>query len=273
MPEQVVQSTAPWAPLQPFLQTGFSEAQRLYNQGGPQYYPNSTVAQFGQDTQNALGMFRNAATQGTAVPGAATNQLTQTLQGDYLNSNPHLDAMFNNAASRITENYQEAVAPQIAANFGLSGRTGSNMAFANANQNAQQALGDSLSGLAANIYGNNYQQERGRQMQAAGMAPSVAPLGYYDASQLLNVGELTDAKAQQNITDQYNRYTFNQNRPYDNLGRYMGFLGGNYGTTTSAPYNSFANNLGLGLSVAGGIDELLGSTSYGGLGGLLGSIF
>ena len=53
----------------------------------------------------------------------------------------------------------------------------------------------------------------------------------------------------------------------------MGYLGGSYGSSTSQPYNEFTNALGTGLTVAGGLDELLGYTGYGGLGGLLGSIF
>ena len=246
MPEQIVTSTsAPWEQQQPYLLQGFQEAQNLLGQGGPSYFPDSTVAPMGNITRQALNQVRRTAQAGTPVPGAATDQLTQTLQGDYLNSNPYLDAMYNQAANRVTEHYQEAVAPQIAGNFGLSGRTGSNMAFANAMQNSRQDLGDSLAQMAGNIYGQNYQQERGRQMQAAGMAPSIAPLSYYDQSQLLNVGETYDQQAQREIGDQFNRYMFEQERPYDNLGRYMGYLGGNYGQTQTQPFDSTARNLGL----------------------------
>lgn len=265
MAQQIVSTSAPWEPQQPFLTYGFDQAKSLYGQGGPQYYPDSTVAQFGADTTGAMGTIRNLATQGTAVPGAATNQIASTLQGDYLNSNPYLDAMYNNAASRVTENYREAVAPSIAANFGMSGRSGSNMAFANTMQNSQQQLADSLGGMAANIYGQNYANERNNQMQAAQMAPSIAPLSYYDAQQQLNVGNMMDAKAQQNIQDQFDRFMFNQERPYDNLGRYMGYIGGGYGNTQTGQHNSLAENLGLGLTGAGLANQLFP--------GLLGGLF
>lgn len=265
---------APWGPIQPYLRSGFNRADALYQKGGPQYYPQSTVAPFGQSTNQAFDMFRGNATQGTPVPQAATDQVAQTLQGDYLNSNPYLDAMYNNAASRVTENYQEAVAPSIGAQFDSAGRFGSGM-YENAMQNSQQQLGDSLGMMASNIYGGNYENERNRQMQAASMAPSIAPLPYYDASQLLKVGEMEDAKEQQNVGDQFNRYMFNQQRPYDNLGRYMSMIQGNYGGETTQPIfqNSTAQNLGLGLAGIGLADSLLGSTSYGGIGGLLGSVF
>lgn len=248
----------PWLPLQPYLQRGFQGAQNLYNQGGPSYFPGSTVAQYGADTNSALGMVRDQAMQGSPVAGAAGQQVTDTLQGDYLNSNPYLDAMYNNAARGVTRNYSEAVAPSIAANFGLGGRTGSNMAFANTMDSSRDALAQNLSGMAANMYGENYENERGRQMQASQLAPQTAQLGYYDASQLLNVGQQYDTQAQNNINDQFNRYQFEQERPYDNLGRYMGYLGGNYGSRTTEPSynNDLARNLGLAGAGIGAAQEL-----------------
>lgn len=267
-------TTAPWSGQQPYLQQGFRGAQKLYSRGGPKYFPGDTVADFGGDTTRALDMYRDTAMGGSAIPGAAVDQVSGTLQGDYLNSNPYLDAMYNNAASRITENYQEAVAPSIGAQFDSAGRFGSGM-YQNMMQNSQQQLGDSLGGLAANIYGSNYENERNRQMQASSMAPSIAPLSYYDASQLMNVGEMSDAQRQREIDANFNRYMHKQERPYDNLNRYMASVTGNYGGVNTQPIykNSTAQNLGLGLAGVGLADSLLGSTSYGGLGGLLGSFF
>ena len=42
----------PWAKQSPYLQYGFDEAARLYQQGGPQYYPGSTVAGFAPEQQD-----------------------------------------------------------------------------------------------------------------------------------------------------------------------------------------------------------------------------
>lgn len=255
--DTVTTTSAPWSTLVPYLTSGFRRAENLFQQGGPQYYPNSTVAQYGADTQGALGMMRTAAQQGTPVAGAAQDQVAQTLQGDYLNSNPYLDAMYNQAAQGVTRNYQDAVAPSIAANFGLGGRTGSNMAFANAMDSSRQQLGQQLGGLAANIYGGNYQQERGRQIQAAGLAPQTADLNYADADRLLGVGQMLDDQSQRNVNDQFNRYMYNQERPYDNLGRYFGYLGGSYGGSTTQPVfqDTTARNLGLAGAGLGLLSE------------------
>jgi len=261
MADTATTTVAPWAPLQPYLTQGFQQAGNLLNAGGPNYYPASTVAGFGSGTMEAANQIQSLARAGTPVTGAAQQQVTGTLQGDYLNSNPYLDAMYNNAASAVTRNYSEAVAPQLAANFGLSGRTGSNMAFANTMNQSQDTLSRNLGGMAADIYGGAYENERNRQMQAAQLAPQTAALNYYDANQYLNLGNMFDQMNQAKLDDEVNRFNFNQNQPYDNLGRYMGYLGGQYGNTTTQPIfqNKTAQNLGLASAGLGLATEYGGS--------------
>lgn len=253
-----VTTSAPWGPQQPYLQRGFSEAERLYRQGGPQVYGQSTVAGFSRDTNAALNDISRTAQRGTPVAQSAQDQVNSTLKGDYLNSNPYLDAMYNNAAQAVTRNYSEAVAPSIQANFGLAGRGGSN-AYGNALDASQAQLGQQLSGMAANIYGGNYTNERNNQMAAAGMAPGTAQLNYFDASQQLNAGGMRDVYNQNVLNDKYNRFNQQQNRPYDNLGRYQQYINGTYGSTNTQPIyqNNTARNFGL---AAGGVG--LGMEAY-----------
>jgi hypothetical protein len=254
-----VSTNAPWGPQQGPLQFGFTEARRLYNQGGPQVYRGSTVAPFSGNTQAGLNQIADTARAGTPVADSAQNQVNATLQGDYLNSNPYLDAMYNNAASAVTRNYSEAVAPSIQANFGLAGRGGSNSYF-NALDSSQQQLGQQLGGMAANIYGGNYANERSNQMAAAQMAPGTAQLNYYDASQLLNAGGMQDTYNQNVINDKVNRFNQQQNRPWDALGRYNSMINGQYGGVSTQPQygGGFAQNLGIGLGALGGFQELGG---------------
>lgn len=251
-------TTAPWAAQQPYLTYGFGQAKDLYKQGGPKYFPGSTVAPLSGSTNTALGMYEQQARQGSAVAGSANEQVNATLQGDYLNSNPYLDAMYNNAAGAVTRNYQESVAPSIAANFGLSGRSGQNAAFSNAMDSSRDTLSRNLGGMAANIYGGSYEAERGRQMQAAQLAPGAAALNYFDASQMLNAGNVRDQYAQNKTNDQFNRYMFNQERPWDNLGRYQQMINGSYGSQNTQPIykSSLGQNIGTGMALAGGGMEL-----------------
>lgn len=57
--KQEVVPTGPWGPQVPFINQLFGEAQRLYNQGAPQYYSGQTVA----DTPQLVTNSTNAATQ------------------------------------------------------------------------------------------------------------------------------------------------------------------------------------------------------------------
>lgn len=250
-------TSAPWGPQQGPLQFGFQETRRLYNQGGPQVYNKSTVAPFSANTRAGLSDIAATAQAGTPVASSAQNQVNATLQGDYLNSNPYLDAMYNQASQAVTRNYSEAVAPSIQANFGLAGRGGSN-AYGNALDSSQAQLGQQLGGMAANIYGGNYANERQNQMQAASMAPQTAQLNYYDASQLLNAGGMQDAFNQNVLNDTVNRFNQNQERPWDNLGRYSQMINGQYGGTTTQPQygnNPWANGLAIGTGTVGVASE------------------
>lgn len=249
-----VTTSAPWTAQQPYLTYGFNQAQNLYKKGGPQYYSGSTVAPLSADTNQGLSMYEQAAQAGTPVAQSAQDMANATLRGDYLNSNPYLDAMYNNAASAVTRNYSEAVAPSLQANFGLSGRGGSN-SYYNAMDSSQAQLGKQLGGMAADLYGGNYAQERQNQMGALQMAPQTAQLNYFDANQLLNAGQMRDTYNQNVLNDKVNRWNFNQERPYDALGRYQQMINGTYGSQNTQPIyqNKTAQNLGIagaGLGLA-----------------------
>ncbi|HMM76968.1 MAG TPA: hypothetical protein PJ986_14750 [Gammaproteobacteria bacterium] len=258
MAEVVTQTQAPWINQQPFLTQVFTEGQRLYGLGGPQYYPTSTVAPFGQTTQNALGKI-----EGYGMNNPQLNQANQyfgnVIGGGFLNSNPYLDQMYGNAADAVTRQFNESVLPGVSAKFGMSGRSGSGL-FQNAIGGAYDALGDTLSGLASNMYGQNYAAERQMQQQAAQFAPNLAQANFGAMKNVLDAGQIRDQQAQMQLNDQVKRYQFNQMRPYDNLSRYAGYVGGSgYGAsrTTTSPTEStpwYAYALG-GLQVA---PELVG---------------
>lgn len=249
-------TSAPWGPQQPYLTDTFNRAKNLYATGGPKYYPQNTVAPMSNQTRQGINAYTQTATQGTPVTDSAQQQVNATLQGDYLNSNPYLDAMYNNAAGAVTRNYQEAVAPSIAANFGLSGRSGSNMAFANAMDSSRDTLSRNLGGMAANIYGGAYENERGRQMQAASMAPETAALNYFDSNQLLQAGRLQDTYNQNRLNSDINRFNFNQERPWDALGRYQQLINGNYGGQSTQPiYNNSSGQFWGNVGAAAGAGQ------------------
>lgn len=100
------------------------------------------------------------------VSDAARQSLAQTSQGGYLGSNPYLDQMFDTAAGRAGEAFNEQTMPGIAAMFGGAGRTGGGIQQETV-QNAARQFGRDLQGMAADIYSPAYESERDRMTQAA----------------------------------------------------------------------------------------------------------
>jgi|MEHZ01.5.fsa_nt_MEHZ011399393.1_2 hypothetical protein len=255
--------SAPWTGVSPYLEEGFSEARRLYEQGGPRGYGQSTVAGFSDQTNQGLQNRQNLSSAGTPNIGIGQNLLGNTLSGDYLNNNPYLDQMYNQAASNVTRNYQEAVAPSIGANAEAQGRYGSGL-YQNMMANSQRELGDSLGRLGTDIYGQNYANERARQNAAIGQVPNMAGMNYFDANQQIQTGQMYDQLSQSQLTDDYNQYTEDQLRPYKNLLGYQNSLGGNFGGTAMSQQPDYASNegmfsaanIGSGIGIASGLMDL-----------------
>lgn len=256
MADELVTTSSPWGPQQDPLIYGFDQARQLYDQGAPQYYPGSTVAPYGDETLQGLNMYEQQALGAQPVIDAATQQLSSTLDGDYLSpeSNPYLREMSDAVGRQMTRQYSEGVAPGVQGQFSRSGRSGSGL-FANAMDSSRDTFQRGLGEMNANLYGGAYNNERNRQMQAIGYAPETSQMQYQPAAQMLNVGSMYDQKDQQNVEDDFNRYNFNENTsPYDNLGRYMGYIRGNYGGEGS---QSQDNSLGIEDWIG------LGTTGYG----------
>jgi hypothetical protein len=127
------QTNAPPAYIAPYLQDAAGQASSLYGQG-------NYVAPIQQ---------------------SAIDYGTNVLNGNYLNSNPYLDATFNKAAGAVTN--------QVQSNFGMAGRNARGIDAAGF---AQEGYND----LANQIYGGNYQAERQRQQQ---LIPYAGELGSY----------------------------------------------------------------------------------------------
>lgn len=227
--------TEPWSAQQPYLQHGFSEAERIYSQGPAQYYPGQTYTDMSAPTQAGLANQVATASDGNPLVSSAAGNVTNTISGQYLNpsSNPYLSGTFDAAADKLTENYSQNVLPGIAAQFGSQGAAGSTMHELAVGQSAGEYQ-DSLRGLASDIYGGNYQQERNRQLQAAGMAPTLREAQYGDAQQLQKAGAAYEAQAGKVLEDDINRWNYTQNADQAALQDYMSMITGNYGSTSTS---------------------------------------
>lgn len=282
--------TQPWESQQGYLQQGFGQAQNLYNQFG-----NSAVGFSPQTSQGFTGLEgqvgNNLALAGQAqglvgdMLGGQTvpmQQMAATASGDYLNSNPYLDQMFGTMAGRMGEQFNRAVMPGLEARYSAAGRMGSGLeqrAFADANQN----FADSLAQLGAQIYGQNYQQERGRQMDASnalyGMqqgALGAVPQSFATLAspygQLIEIGRARENQAR-----------YEADEPARRLAQYMAMVSGNYGQASTQTQPLYSNpaagalggalsgfSLGNSLAPDSRWGGLLGA-GLGGLAGFLGS--
>ncbi len=307
---QTVQKADPWKGQQPYLTQGFSNVQKQFlDSPPPSFYPGSTVVPYSPETNTALGWQAQRALNGSPVQTAGTNQLTQTLNGDYLGqmgdlyNNPvqqkintdliaptlNGDYLFGgqgfNAAFEAAKN---KILPQVDSAFERSGRTRSGLA----DVAKTQALSDAFAGqygqerqnqLAASQLGQqgtetflaNISKERDNQIKSMLFAPQMASLDYQDISKLAEVGAQKESLQQQNLADQIARYDYGQNAQNQQLIQYMNLIQGNYGGESSGTSTSNLGGGGGGSFLGGGATSLLAPLLFGnggGFGGILSAV-
>lgn len=94
------------------------------------------------------------------------SELERMARGGYLGSNPQLDAMYQAASRPVIEQFRAEVLPGINSSFSSVGRNGSPAHQFAVGDRAVGALGRSLTDMSANLYGQNYENERNRQQAA-----------------------------------------------------------------------------------------------------------
>lgn len=329
-------TTTPWSAQQPYLERTFAEAGRLA--ATPRhFFPGNTYVGFSPQSEAALGLTQQRALGGSPYEAAMGNYLAQamghgqidlsrsalsaqqmqrgintgqdalqqTAGGGMLGSNPYLDQQFGAASDALTRQYEQSVMPGINATFGGGGRTGSG-AHQQAMANSQQALGNQLGNMGAQIYGGAYESERDRQMGAAStlqdvglggigalgdmysgidqsraragaLAPTMAGLEYGNIDRLAGVGQAVSGQQRDILQDQMNRFSFYQDTPYNNLNWYANLVGGqNYGGMQSVDSGTNRFGTALGGAMAGaGVGSAFGpwGTGIGAGIGLLGGLF
>lgn len=297
----VTQKADPWKEAQPYLTDIMKQAQDVYRNVPFGFFPGQTFVPMSGNTQfgqQALGAAAGNQGQLLGQAGYSINnilsgqdpfmqQLGATAQGNYLNGSPALDDLYQSMASRIGD--------QVGAQFSAAGRYGSGKYV--------DALGRSLGDLGAQIYGQNYTQERAnqlnaasqgieKQIQASAFLPQLAQAQAMPGQTLLQMGALDESYQGMALKDAMDRFYALQQNPWDQLNQYnaviqgFGGLGGQSTTATTQPgVSPLAGALGglsggLGIASSLGGMGLLGSAgaaspwgwALGGL-GLLGGLF
>lgn len=240
-------------------------------------YQGQRIADLNPSIQGAMQMTQARAVNGSPVNNAALGMATDTLNGRYLD--PTKNPIWDSMAGGIIDKYKTGVAAQTDSAFARANAFGGS-AYNEATQRNQQALGGALAGAAGNLYN----QERGYQMQAAGMAPQLGQQDYRDAEALLGVGDIQRQYQQDLLNQSMQDYYDQVNYPVsqlDMLGRGLttAMTGSQSSLATGPnPYrpNPTAGALGGALAGAGAGATLgpwgaLGGAVVGGLGGYYGS--
>lgn len=167
-------------------------------------------------TQNmGIGMIQDRALNGSPVMDQANSTLMQTLQGGQ--TNPFLEQMVNKAQANVLSNARAA--DMRSGSFGNSGVA----------EQAARQMGD----VATTMFGQAFEADRGRQMQALGMAPTFANQDFTDASQLLKAGQIQQDQQQQGLDFNFGQFQEAQNLPFKQLAAMSGVFGSNLGGTST----------------------------------------
>lgn len=149
-------------PLRSATQQAQGGLQNLFNQG-----------QGAGQTGAGLEALFQRGQAGSPLLNQAQQTTQQTLAGDFLSpdSNPFLQSTFNRAAD-LTRGRLDTEFSGAGRNLGAS----------------QPARSEELQTLASNIFGGNFQQERDRQVTAAGQAAPLAGADFQNIQAQIDAG-------------------------------------------------------------------------------------
>jgi hypothetical protein len=203
--------------LKPLANTYTNKAIGLSNQGYTPY-GGQRFADLNSSQQLGIGMVQDRALNGSATMGNAESSLNGMMNPQ---GNPYLDRMVNKA--QMSAMGAGNAAGARSGSFGNSG-----IAEATARQ-----VGD----IATNMYGQAYDGDQGRALQAIGMAPTFGNAAYQDASQLMKAGQVMQDQKQNNLDFNYQQFQDATNTPYKQLAAMSGVFGSGLGgesTTTQS---------------------------------------
>ena len=241
--------------IAPYLTYGLEQGAQLYQQGGPKYYTGETFVAPSQTTQAGLQALETRALAGSPLTGLAQNQLQGTIGGAYLGGNPFFQGAFAPAAQAAQSQYQQTLG-DIASKSSLAGRYGSG-AMGSLQDRATGAFGQQLANTAGQLAYQNYADERNRQQQAIGMAPSMASADYQDIQNMLQAGQIREGYTGQQQQADIAKFNFLQNQPQQNLQNYLSLVYGN-------PLGRVGQSTSSGTQDTSGLQNLLGLAAVGG---------
>lgn len=253
-------STAPSTMQQPYIAKLLSEADRLYNTGGPQFFPGSTVAGFTDaEKQGQASVLANAAQQTSLWNQNVPQAINVGLNSYDVANNPVVQNAAKAATQPIIQQLREEVLPGIqnsAVSSGGLGGSRQGIAQAQGIERASRAAMDTSAG----IYNTAYGQGLTALQNTLGMMPNLQQASFLPGAAQSAVGAQQRELNQAQINEDMARYTYNQNLPFQNLTEYGNTIGKPFGGTSTSSVQATGDSstqtigallaaLGLGSSI------------------------
>lgn len=230
------QRADPWAPAQPMLSQGLTDAQKLYDQGGFNISPfgGQMVAKYDPMRAQADAMTGGQVGAGLAGVDAASAAATRAMD----------PSLRSGAWGQIRQNTIDSIMPEINASFAGSGMTGSEL--------HAQNLAKGLSAGLAGVENDAWQQGENRALTAAGMVPGLNSARYAGLDYLRGAGadrqEYDQSVINANVLQDQQRKTSAMNAIQDYMALVSG-VGSAFGVQSSTARQSpgLLSMLGLGM--------------------------
>lgn len=259
VPKNTTQTTKsePWSGQQPYLQQIFAQAQQLYNNDRPQYYPGQQVASQTADTLAGQQAFRDAASgigdMNQLAGQAAAFNLTD---GRDPANNPYLQSAIQ-AAIRPA---QQALTDTGGALSNIRSSAMASGAYGGTRQGiaeglAQARFGQSALDTAASMSNAAYQSGQQQATTTLGLMPGLIQSAQVPGQMLSAVGAQNEGYQQALIEAAMNKWNFNENADRNALADYLQMVQGNFGgtatTTGPGPYRPSGLQTALGGAAQG----------------------
>lgn len=229
VPERQTTVTEPPSFMIPYIRQLLGEADYLYRNQPLQYFPGETVAGFNPAELAA----QQSALQTAGNLEGQNAQLQQSLQYGLngamdVRNNPYFQSAVQAAINPIKWNLQDEILPGVASGAGGAGQYGGTrqgiaegLAISRANQQMVDA--------AARMGSDAYNQGQETYIRSLALAPTLQQSQMLPIQLRGQVGQQIRDYQQALIDSQIDRFNFEQNEPYNRLGLYQNFIGGQYG--------------------------------------------
>ena len=224
----------------------------LFQQGPQQFFSGQTFADM--DPNQLAGLQSQLAFSQNQLPqqlGQVNRSFGNALNAGSIFDDPSVQAGLGTIENRANQNFLENVLPNLRQQATGTGNQFSSKAEQSerlAGRDLQQAISDAQSSFLGQQLGS----ARGLQGNAIGNAPNITQLGLQPGLNQFNVGSVFQGQNQRGITEDVNRFNFNQQAPADLLNQYLAQItgvagagsGSSVSSTPGASTNPFAGALG-----------------------------